>query len=192
MSTVFASARADRVARAARIAGAALAAVQLINAVPSLAAEKAHSHGDARLDVAIEATSLTLQFSSPLDNLVGFERAPRNDRERARADAAITRLEAAEAIFKIDPSAQCRLAKVQLSSAALGLGKPEPAGQDAGHADLDGNYAFTCADATKARFIDVGLFEFKRLHRIDVQVAGPAGQLKRRLTPSARRLSLDK
>lgn len=189
MSTVFTSARAHRTVRATRTAALACAAV-LFHSPASFAAGNAHSHGDARLDVAVDATSLSIQFSSPLDNLVGFERAPRTDRERQRADAAVARLEDAEAVFKIDPAAQCRLAKVEVASAALKLGKPEPHGHEEGHADLDGSFEFACADATRATFIDVDLFQFKRLHRIDAQVASPAGQFKRTLRPSARRLSL--
>lgn len=176
--------------RAIRIPVLALAGACLLVSAPCRAAGEAHAHGNATLDVVIEPQRLSLQFSSPLDNLLGFERAPRNDQERRQTEAALGRLNAAEALFKIDPSAQCRLAKAELSSAALKLGKPGPADVQPGHADIDGSYDFSCADATKARYVDVGLFEFKRLHRIDVQVAGPAGQFKRSLKPSASRLSL--
>jgi hypothetical protein len=166
-----------------------LAALGLLSSAAH-AAGKAHAHGKATLEVVVEPQRLTLQLSSPLDNLVGFERAPRNDKERQQADAAVARLKAAEAIFKIDPAAQCKPAKVELSSAALKLGSPAPAAEKGDHADIDAVYEFTCADATHARHVEVGLFEFKRLHRLDVQVAAPAGQFKRTLKPAASRLSL--
>lgn len=167
-----------------------LCAALMFAAAPVHSAGKAHSHGNAKLDVAIEPQRLSLQFSSPLDNLVGFERAPRNDKERQQVDAAVAKLNAAESLFKIDPAAQCKLAKVELASAALKLGQVEPAQAKSDHADIDGSYEFSCADATKARHIDIGLFDFKRLHRLDVQVAASTGQFKRALKPSATRLSL--
>ncbi len=174
-----------------RCAAAVLSAAPLLTALPSSAHQKAHAHGVATMDVAVEARSISIQFSSPLDNLVGFERAPRNDPERRLADAAVARLNAADTVFKIDPAAQCKLEKVDLTSAALKLGAPD-ASAEPGHADLDGTFDFTCADAAKARYIDVGLFEFKRMRQIDVQVAAPAGQLKRSLRPSATRLQLSR
>jgi len=79
---------------------------------------------------------------------------------------------------------------VELVSAALQLGRPDPS--EAGHADLDGTFEFRCADAGKATFVDVGLFDFPRLQRLDVQVATPRGQFKRELKRPAQRISLTK
>lgn len=148
---------------------------------PGHAADKPHAHGVAQLDISVEANRLTLQLESPLDNLLGFERAPRTDAERQRTDAALAKLRAADTLFKIDPAAQCKLAKVELASAALKLGPAQPAAEKSDHADLDGSFEFDCVDATKAAYIDVGLFEFAHLKRLDVQLATPKGQAKRTL-----------
>jgi hypothetical protein len=156
------------------------------------AAGKAHSHGVAKLDVAVEATQLTVQLESPLDNLLGFERAPRTDAERKQADAAVAKLNAADSMFKIDPAAQCKLAKVTLASAALKLGQPDPAEEKSGHADIDGSFEFNCVDATKAAYLDVGLFEFSYLQRLDVQLATAGGQSKQTLKRPANRIALRK
>jgi hypothetical protein len=43
---------------------------------------KAHVHGVATLDIAVEARKITVQLESPLDNLLGYERTPRTDAER--------------------------------------------------------------------------------------------------------------
>lgn len=152
------------------------------------AAGKAHVHGIAKLDVAVEARTITLQLESPLDNLLGFERAPRTDAERKQADAMVAKLKAADAVFRIDPAAQCTLGKVDLASSALKLGQPDPS--EEGHADIDGTFEFDCIDAARAAFIDVGLFEFKRLQRLEVQVAAPKGQFKRDLKRPATRIVL--
>lgn len=154
------------------------------------AAGKAHVHGIAKLDVAVEATKIIVQLESPLDNLLGHERALRTDAERKQTNALVARLEAGETMFRIDPTAQFTLGKVELASSALGLGQPDPS--EEGHADVDGSFEFNCADAAKAAFIDVGLFEFKHLQRLEVQVATPKGQFKRDLRRPATRITLSK
>lgn len=152
----------------------------------------AHSHGLARLDIAVESDRITLQFSSPLDNLLGFERAPRNDKERQLADATIATLNDAASMFRIDPAGQCKPAKVTLSSAALKLGGVSAADEKSDHADIDGTFEFTCATPAKAAHVDLGLFAFKRLQRLEVQVAAPGGQFKRTATAAAPRVALRK
>ncbi|WP_372525677.1 DUF2796 domain-containing protein [Piscinibacter sp.] len=169
-----------------------LATTLLMGSAAAYAAGHAHVHGVAKLDIAVEANSLTVLLESPLDNLLGFERAPRTDAERRQADAAITKLRSAAAMFGIDPAAQCKPAHVELSSSALKLGHPDPKEQQEGHADIDGSFEFKCADASKAAYIDVGLFDFARLQRLEVQVATPHGQFRRDLKRPARRIVLTK
>jgi hypothetical protein len=140
--------------------------------------------------VAVEGHRITLQIESPLDNLLGFEHAPRTGAERQRADAAIARLKAADGLFTIDAAAGCKLATVELNSAALKLGAPSEPDAD-GHADLDGRIEFDCQNAARASFIDVGLFDaFRRMQRIEVQAVVPKGQLKLSLKRPARRIAL--
>lgn len=170
--------------------GLLLPALLALAAAPAGAAG-AHQHGVLTLDIAVEAGRLVVQMESPLDNLVGFERAPRNAAERKRVDAALERLQAGQALFVIDPAAQCTLAKVELSSAVLKLGSAanEPADDD--HADIDAAYEFDCANAAQAAHVDVGLFQaFSGMQRIEVQVAAPQGQFKRTLRRPTRRVAL--
>jgi Protein of unknown function (DUF2796) len=158
---------------------------------PAAPAAPAHEHGAVKLDIAIEAGKVTLGMESPLDSLIGFERAPRTDAERQRVAAMVARLRAADTLFTFDAAAGCTLAGVELVSAPLKLGKAEPQAAGDEHADLDGDFAFDCKDTGKLGFIDVGLFKaFAGMQRIDVQVATPKGQLKRTLTRPASRISL--
>jgi hypothetical protein len=162
----------------------------LVNLSPACAEGHAHVHGVAKLDVAVEARDLTLRLESPLDNLLGFERPPRTDAERKQADAVVASLRAADTMFRIDPAARCTLANVVLASTALKLGQPDPS--EDGHADIDGSFEFHCADAAKAAYVDVALFAFARMQRIDVQVATPRGQFRRDLQRPASRILLTK
>ncbi len=154
-----------------------------------LAQGHAHVHGVAKMDIAVEAKKIMVNFETPLDNLVGFERAPRTDSERTRADEAVARLRGGDELFKFDPAAGCKMATVELTSAALKLGQAEAAPKD-GHAELEGAWAFDCTDATLARHVDVGLFAFKQLKRVQVQLALPKTQAKSELKRPKTRISL--
>ena len=157
-------------------------ALGLLLAAPlgALAQGHAHVHGVAKMDIAVEAKNIAVRLETPLDNLVGFERAPRTDSERQRADEAVARLRAGDELFKFDPAAGCKMARVELSSAALKLGAAAAMPKD-GHAELEGDWQFDCSDAALARHVDVGLFNFNQLKRVQVQLALPKAQLKREL-----------
>lgn len=157
----------------------------------ALAQGRPHVHGIAELDIAIEAGKITLQLETPLDSLLGFERAPRGVAETRRAETAVAALKAADALFRFTPTAGCAVASVQLSSAALKLGTPDAADEHAGHADLDATYVFNCTDAAKATEVDVGLFDaFIRMQSLKVEVATAKGQFKRELKRPAKRVAL--
>lgn len=158
-------------------------------ALPPARAGKAHEHGVARLDVAVEPARLSFLLELPLDALVGFEREPRSDAERAAVDAALAKLRAPGPLFGIDTAAGCTPGRVQLQSPALGLGG-DAAPKD-GHADLEASIDFSCRDAQKAGFVEVRLFDaFPRLQRVEVQAATRRGQLKATLKRPTTRLPL--
>lgn len=162
-------------------------ALALAFAVPAWAG-KAHEHGIARLDVAVDGNTLTIVLDTPLDGLLGFERAPRSEAEKRAAEKAVATLRAADALFTVDPAAQCTLASVALASAPLKLGAAAPT-KDDGHGDLEGEFVFRCQAAPA--FVEAGLFKaFPRMARIDVQVAAPKGQRKLVLKRPAQRIDI--
>ncbi len=159
---------------------------------PLQAHAQAHEHGTARLDVAVEGKTVSVQFEAPLDALFGFERAPRSAAERALVDAGVARLKAADRLFQFDAAAGCRLASLALTSAALKLGAAAPAAAlSAEHADLDATFEFACRSAPLPGTMDIALFDaFPGLQRIAIQVATPQGQFKRSLKRPTTRISL--
>ncbi|HSJ95489.1 MAG TPA: DUF2796 domain-containing protein [Myxococcota bacterium] len=160
---------------AARLEGSALvAAVALCAALaaPGAQAQKAHAHGAARLDAVVEGARLTLELEASLHDLVGFEHAPRDDRERA-AIASMKAFLDSDRAFVPSPAAGCRRTGTTL----------ETERRD-GHADLRGAYAFACASPAALTALEVGLFgRFRRLARIDARVVSGKGQSAARLTP---------
>jgi Protein of unknown function (DUF2796) len=160
---------------------------------PVLAAG-AHAHGVARLDVAVDGPTITLRLQGPLDSLVGFERAPRNDAERGQVRTMAQALRAGNP-FVPTAAARCRLDRVELESTVLApelLGESGPAapGKPADdHAELGGTFVYRCEDAKALQGIDVMMFDyFKRLRQVDVQLAGPQGQAAMKLNARARQI----
>ena len=155
----------------------------------------AHVHGVAELRIAIDGPLLEIDLESPLDNLLGFEHAPRSDRERAAVRAMAARLRQAQTMFVATAAARCKPTKVRLESSALPaelLGEAPPASADTskdpdGHADLDATFTFQCEAPERLQGVDVGLMQaFKGLRRINVSVAAPKGQSAVVLTPGVR------
>jgi len=167
------------------------------------------------LDVAIEGNKFTVALESPLDSLLGFERAPRTDTERKAAADMLARLRSGGALFKADAAAQCTLSKVEVTAPVLeAAGKAPVSGAAAktavsgavakaavsgavakaaegDHADLDASYQYTCAQPQKLRALEQGPFAaFARMQRVEVQVAGAQGQSKVTLKRPARTVKL--
>jgi hypothetical protein len=157
------------------------------------AAPHAHQHGAVKLAVAIDGEQLSIAMEAPLDSLLGFERAPRNDAERRAAGELLTRLRSgASALFQPDGAAQCALVQAEVRAGVLEPAAKAAAAED-DHADLDADYMFKCAQPGQLRKLELGLFDvFKRLRRIEVQVAGPKGQRKQTLERPARSVELQR
>ncbi len=161
--------------------------------------QHAHVHGVIKLDIAVDAQLLTLQMDSPLDNLLGFEHAPRSAAEKLAVQRLVQSLRAADQRFKINPQAGCTLRKVELVSSTLGLGPSSSAlsasaastapPAEQAHGDLDGTFEFNCTHTAKITSIDLVFFEvYPHARQIEVQIITPKGQSKRVLSRPATRL----
>lgn len=185
---------ASHLTRALRAATAAAAWCALALAAPAVQAGKAHEHGIAKLDVGVEGERITLVLDSPLDSLLGFERAPRTDPERKAAAELLAKLRQPAGLFKPTAAAQCALASADVKAPVLEPGAAKDSKDTrGGHADLEASYVFKCAQPAQLAEVQVDLFDaFKRMKRIDVQVAGPKGQAKAVLRAGSRTVKLDR
>jgi hypothetical protein len=172
----------------------------------------AHVHGVASLQIAVDGPRLTLNLSSPLDSFLGFERAPRTDKEKAAAVDLLARLKKPEALLVPTEAAACVLASSKVDAPVL-EGRPAPASRaatgkdgttkagdvkDKGkgreaekdsdeHAELTAQYTFQCQRPENLRGLQAALFDnFRRLREINVQVVGPKGQSAAKLTRTKR------
>jgi hypothetical protein len=177
-------------------------------------AADAHVHGRAALQVAVDGSSLSLELTTPLDNLIGFEHAPRNEKQRAAVRTMAERLRKPEALFAPSAEAGCKPGPVTLQSDVLepallsaeggqtSTAQPSGAGGKKGetraseskgkeeHAALSARFVYHCDRAERLSNLEVRLFDvFPGVRRLDVEVAGPRKQVAARLTSKSRRVT---
>ena len=134
------------------IAGAGLLAF-----APAVAyAAHAHVHGNATLEVAIERERMTVEFSSPLDNLVGFERAPRTDKEKALVSQTMERLRKPEELFVPSAAARCTRIAANVDAPVWDAPYKAPKGE---HAALTATIEFRCDQPQSLRSVRVMAFD---------------------------------
>lgn len=147
----------------------------------------AHQHGVAKLEVAVDGANLSLHLESPLEGLLGFEHAPRSNKERATVAEMRRKLADAGKLFIPTTAAQCTLKSVQVDAPTLDA---KPATANAEHADLDADFLFNCAQPARLTGLDVRLFQaFPKMRRVEAQVVTAKGQKAMRLSSKMRFLS---
>lgn len=167
---------------------ALLALCAALTLVPAIAAEgKSHVHGTGTLDIAINKEQVNISLELPLDVVVGFERAPKTEKEKAALIEASMMLNAASSLFILNPEAKCTGQATNIVLPSLGVAKgsgKQPEAKAEEHADIEAAYTFRCENPAALKRIETSLFkQFKRLYRLEAQRAGPEGQGLARLTP---------
>ncbi len=157
----------------------------------------AHVHGIATLQIAVDEKTLTLDLSSPLDNLIGFEHMPRDAKQKAAVKNMADSLNHAERFFIPTAEAQCTLQSVKLDSPVLKAetapdkkAAAKPHQEERVHADIDGEFVFACKHTDKLHDLEVKLFDsYPNLHKVKVEVATQKKQAAAELTPEQQRAS---
>jgi Protein of unknown function (DUF2796) len=151
----------------------------------------AHVHGVANLEIAVDQNTLTLDLSSPLDNLIGFEHQPRTAQQKAAVRTMADNFNKAEQYFVPSPEAGCMLQSAKLDSPALIKNKSAKSENgDRVHADLDGEFVFACKQTDKLHDLEVKLFaSYPNLHKLNVEIAALRTQAAATLTSAQPRAS---
>lgn len=166
-------------------------------ASPAFAQGHAHVHGQAQLEVVLEGSELQISLNSPLDSIVGFEHRPRTAAQRQAAQAALRTLSDPAALFTLPAAAGCALEDSTIEAPVLqdaGSAKAPPHdhkhdhkhAHDGEHADLEATWRWRCTAADRLQTVPLQLFDrFAQMKRLEVRVAGPAGQGRQMLRRGA-------
>ncbi len=163
-----------------------------------VAAQHAHQHGAASMDVTLDGRTLAIRLESPLDNMVGFEHAPRNEKQHAALTRMTEDLKRSERLFDLPGAAACRLVSAQArhpyqasAAAATRSHGADGTGHDGVHAELQATWEFDCARPDALKGIGLRLFDvFRGIQRVRAQTVTPKGQGAVSLSPANRELRL--
>lgn len=143
-------------------------------------AQAQHAHGVAHLDVALEGRSLTLEFRAPAEDVLGFERKPASDKDRAALEAAAGYFKAGRG-FVPSAAANCRPLESTVELEERGKA----------HFELVARLAYDCKEPGSLAEIEAAVFgRYKPVKRIDARSVTGKGQAAARLTPAKPKLAL--
>lgn len=169
-----------------------------------LFAQHAHEHGVARLGLVQSGTDVGVEWSGPLDTVVGFEHAPSTAAEQQALAEAIERLRNPATVVSMPSAAGCQLMSANVAmpfqaedADAHAEGEHEhehehedehekeeaPDTMHGEHADLIVTYDFACQHPEALKVVQVTAFDsFQRLQRVEAAVLTDTRQGAARLT----------
>jgi hypothetical protein len=157
----------------------------LLAAAPVVAADQAHQHGVARLEVTVEGAALQVAFEGPAENILGFEHVPRSDAQKKTVARAEGQLKQPDQLFAIPASAECKPQPARVEV------KLPPPGRRETHSEIEAEWRWQCARPAGLTHLDIGLFKaFPRLKELRVQTVTAQGQKAAVLNAKAARLKL--
>jgi hypothetical protein len=176
-------------------------------AVPSFVAaqaQHAHVHGQAFVDVAVDAGVVEINLRATAQDLVGFERDAATPEEEAQVLAARKAVLDHARLWQFNAAARCVAEGPVLEVPGAGEAHDhdhdhshdhdhDHEGHDdhVAHSDWTVRYRFRCAAPEALRAIDSGMFAvFPSLQSATVQVLDATGAREETLTASANRLAL--
>jgi hypothetical protein len=170
---------------------------------PAIRSAASHIHGGAELALALDGKIVSVEFETPLYNLLGFEHTPDTDAQRSQVEKAEMQLLKGADLFAFNAGAKCKISSQNQSIHLF----PETSehedehdedhhdeeghdeedhhedDHDSGHKDVFLRYGFTCQTPEKLANVTVNLFEFfDDLSDIDVTYLGSSTQKQTGLT----------
>ncbi len=141
---------------------------------------KAHVHGHAKIDLAFEETKGHFEFEAPADGLLGFEHAPKTEKEKKIfEDLKNQLLNNIKTYVVLDPKLQCVFATPEIK---LDI-------EEKGHADFKADFDIQCVQSPKNTQIKFDFSSFPKLKKINVTVL--ADELQKSLVLKGKSQSLD-
>jgi len=163
-----------------RVALPCLALTLVIPSVEASGKDK-HVHGAVTFNVAVEGNVLSLEIDAPAINVLGFEKAARNDGERQAVASVDAWLSAGRDIAGVPRAAGCRLQSVSYEAPELGRG----------HADYRPRYVFRCDNPAALEWVELwALRRLKDVEKAEVNVIGATMQRQESLAPGSLRVTL--
>ena len=148
-----------------------LAAV--LNAAPPVTAkgkaQKAHQHGSAELNIAIEGNSAVIELEAPAEGFVGFEHEARTEAQKKQQEDALQTLrKRGGELVQFPSTAGCQTANMRTEV-------KRHAGEE--HSEVEAEYRVTCSGKLAGAVLRFGLSKlFPGVREVKVQLLNGAQQ----------------
>ncbi len=167
----------------------ALSLIALIAATPALAEDTreldVHEHGVGALNIAIEGTTVAMEFHAPGADIVGFEYTAEIDADLAAIKAAVATLATPLDLFVMPDAAACTVTAAQAElESEEGHDEHDDHGdadhaehaKEAGHTEFHAEYRLTCDNPDALTEISFDYFEtFPNANEVEVQIITASG-----------------
>lgn len=149
-----------------------ISAATLTVSTALLAQHKAHEHGAATLDIAIEGgKKVSLDFNSPADSIYGFEHEAKSEKDKkAMAQAVETFKAKILEMAKFDAKSGCTVTSSEINPRVVEAGEKN-------HASVDAEFKIACKESLAGTKITFGFSKiFPHLKSVKVQLVSDAKQ----------------
>lgn len=127
---------------------------------PAKREHKAHAHGAAKLDLALDGQRVQVEFESPAHAVVGFEYTPKSAADKKRVETALTTLKSRIGEMVIFPAASACVftpSKVELHP-------------DGDHSEVHATFTVACGKPLDGGIIRFGVTKvFPEIEEVAVQ-----------------------
>ena len=128
--------------------------------------QDAHLHGHTELMIAIEGSTLEINFESPASSIVGFEHKATSSEQFQLIEGARAILESPIELFSFS-GGDCSLSKADTDFSAISVQHKERQMSEQKHSEITARYKYDCAQAQSLDAVTVNLISrFPRIEKI--------------------------
>lgn len=122
---------------------------------------KAHVHGAASVGIAFDGTSGKIDFKTPAESIIGFERKPKNEKQEKALSEGLAKLESGIGqMISFAENTGCKLTKEKIESEF----------DDDGHAEIEASFSVVCSASPAGSTVTLNFQKvFPRLKTVEVQ-----------------------
>lgn len=129
--------------------------------------QKAHDHGAAEINIAVEGSKADIELHTPAMGIVGFEYMAKSAADKKKQADALAKVKASIGqIVVFDPSLGCKISAKDVQVVQ----------EEEDHAEVDGDFQAVCAKPLAGAKVTFGLTKaFPALTSVKVQAVGTSG-----------------
>ena len=111
---------------------------------------------------------IEMELESPADDIVGFEHAPENEKQKSQINKALAIFKDKKGVFMPTPAAGCKI---------TGHSAEFESDPSSGHAGFHVRWEMSCSNPSKIKNLSTSFFKsFPKAEEIEVEVVSEAGQ----------------